>query len=564
MPDDDRPVDVLAAPSGGGDTPPRGRDAPAGAGEGRPRAARRGLRRVDHPDARQDHEGLLPLRGARHGPAARRGRRAHRVQPLRRADGDGRADHRRRVRRGVRARAAHLRAGPRHALHGTAGPFFRTLRLPARQPRERRRGARLRRGAPSSSPAATTTSRGPPARPTSSTSTAAPATCGRRCATACRSCRSSASAARRPSCTCRAASWLAKVTGLDKLLRFPYLPISLRLPVRADRGVPAQPAAADQDHHRRCSTRSTSRPSSGPTPTWPRSTRVVRGRMQDALDELAPQAPLPGAGLMATFLDRLRTQLWVLRTLVRSGMLTLMPPGQVRRHGRVVRSRARTRRRASRSPPSGVRTASALVDEIGTLTWRRAAAPHRRAGRRACRGRRADPSRRSRSSPATTAASSSRWAPPHGSAPRRCCSTPASPGPQLADVMVREGSRVIIYDEEFAGVVADARGPDPRPRRGARVDRLAPHRGRRPHRRGRSSGEHLGEKPALPAQPGRVILLTSGTTGTPKGARRGRRRPRRAGRDARPDPVAGRGDHRHRRADVPRLGLRPARRSAAP
>ena len=30
-------------------------------------------------------------------------------------------------------------------------------------------------------------------------------------------------------------------------------------------------------------------------------------------------------------------------------------------------------------------------------------------------------------------------------------------GPQLADVMEREGARVIVYDEEFAGVVADAR-----------------------------------------------------------------------------------------------------------
>ena len=31
-------------------------------------------------------------------------------------------------------------------------------------------------------------------------------------------------------------------------------------------------------------------------------------------------------------------------------------------------------------------------------------------------------------------------------------------GPQLAEVMEREGARVIVYDEEFAGVVADARG----------------------------------------------------------------------------------------------------------
>ena len=91
-------------------------------------------------------------------------------------------------------------------------------------------------------------------------------------------------------------------------------------------------------------------------------------------------------------------------------------------------------------------------------------------------------------------------------------------GPQLADVMEREGARVILYDEEFAGVVADAR---------ARVEDLVEVLGwtDSPVPTGVLSIDglieaHAGQAPPKPAQRGRVVLLTSGTTGTPKGARR--------------------------------------------
>jgi acyl-CoA synthetase (AMP-forming)/AMP-acid ligase II len=88
-------------------------------------------------------------------------------------------------------------------------------------------------------------------------------------------------------------------------------------------------------------------------------------------------------------------------------------------------------------------------------------------------------------------------------------------GPQLADVVAREGARAIVYDEEFAALLGGVRGIEKR-------------------FVGWHDGEGTAQDPLLedliaegdsagvpaPAEPGRVVILTSGTTGTPKGARR--------------------------------------------
>ncbi len=89
-------------------------------------------------------------------------------------------------------------------------------------------------------------------------------------------------------------------------------------------------------------------------------------------------------------------------------------------------------------------------------------------------------------------------------------------GPALADVVNREGVDTVIYDEEFTETVDRALADRPDATRvvawteephGLAVkwleNLIADHQGRRPERSGRKS---------------RMILLTSGTTGAPKGA----------------------------------------------
>jgi fatty-acyl-CoA synthase len=85
-------------------------------------------------------------------------------------------------------------------------------------------------------------------------------------------------------------------------------------------------------------------------------------------------------------------------------------------------------------------------------------------------------------------------------------------GPQLADVCARERPRAIVYDEEFADVAREAAAgrerfvawPDGGGADGARIERLV------------ETGDASELVP--PSRAGRIVILTSGTTGPPKGA----------------------------------------------
>lgn len=216
-------------------------------------------------------------------------------------------------------------------------------------------------------------------------------------------------------------------------------------------------------------------------------------------------------------LRTLRTQLWVFKVLVTSRMLVLMSPARYVRLVRVLREQGTNATTsfalAAVRRPHG----TGLVDERGSLTWQqlqdRSAALA--AGLRATTGEPIETVAilcRNHRGFVDALLASSRLG---GSA--LLLNTGFS-GPQLADVMEREGARVILYDEEFAGVVADAR---------SRIDGLVEVLGwtDEPVPAGVLSIEgliaaHAGQAPPKPATRGRVVLLTSGTTGTPKGARR--------------------------------------------
>ena len=133
-------------------------------------------------------------------------------------------------------------------------------------------------------------------------------------------------------------------------------------------------------------------------------------------------------------------------------------------------------------------------------------------------------------------------------------------GPQLTDVAKREKPKAIVYDQEFAEVLADA---------GKRRKRyVAWHDGKADDPLledliGRGDPAPL----KAPGERGRAIILTSGTTGTPKGASRSM--PKSIDPIASllsRDPAEGAREDDARRAALPRVGLRAvgARASAWP
>jgi fatty-acyl-CoA synthase len=92
-----------------------------------------------------------------------------------------------------------------------------------------------------------------------------------------------------------------------------------------------------------------------------------------------------------------------------------------------------------------------------------------------------------------------------------------SAGPQLAEILEREGATTLVYDDEFAERTADAR----RELQGVRAwtDRSEGPSGEPTVEELIASAD--GSKLPAPSAPGRVVILTSGTSGTPKGANRG-------------------------------------------
>ena len=230
---------------------------------------------------------------------------------------------------------------------------------------------------------------------------------------------------------------------------------------------------------------------------------------------------------MSAVVARVRHGLWVFAMLVRSGMIAPLRPDKYLRMWAVVRRQGVT-------PTTGMSLAAArrprgtaLVDERGSLTWGElearsdalavglaglsASGPVRTLGV-LCRNHRGF---------VESLAAGAKLG-----ADVLLLNTSFS-GPQLGDVLEREGADVMIFDEEFAEIVSAARSG----RQG--LDDLVEVLGWTdgPTATATAPGpatatveglvtDHHGRRPPKAAEAGRVVLLTSGTTGTPKGARR--------------------------------------------
>jgi fatty-acyl-CoA synthase len=213
-------------------------------------------------------------------------------------------------------------------------------------------------------------------------------------------------------------------------------------------------------------------------------------------------------------LGQLANKAYTVKTMVGNGAIRPTRPDKLVRLGVTLRRWGPTLAAGAISSAVRFPEEAALIDELGTLTWldvheRSNALAHALADRGIVEGDGvAILCRNHRAFVDTTLACMKLGT-------TALYLNTSFAGPQVTDVVRREAPTALIFDEEFAEFTAEAgrrrkrfvawSEPDGK-LRDPRIEDLI------------RDGDR--SDPPPPAEPGRVVILTSGTTGTPKGAQR--------------------------------------------
>jgi acyl-CoA synthetase (AMP-forming)/AMP-acid ligase II len=208
--------------------------------------------------------------------------------------------------------------------------------------------------------------------------------------------------------------------------------------------------------------------------------------------------------------SRLKQTLGVITTLRRAGMIAPMRPDRYLKMAAAMRREGMGITVGFASAAQRCPDRPALVDELGTLTWRQLderinalAAALQKLPQGACVGIMC----RNHRGFVEALVAGNRI----GSDILLLNTSFA--GPALADVVNREGVDTVIYDEEFTTTVDRALADKP-----DAIRILAWTDAQHELTVEKLIAEHTGQQPERTGRKSRMILLTSGTTGTPKGA----------------------------------------------
>jgi acyl-CoA synthetase (AMP-forming)/AMP-acid ligase II len=216
-----------------------------------------------------------------------------------------------------------------------------------------------------------------------------------------------------------------------------------------------------------------------------------------------------------TVLDRLSQTVGFVGTLSRAGLLAPLRPDRYWRMGAAVRREGMTVAAGFAIASQRCPDRPGLIDELGTLTWREldehsdalaAALQALPGGEPKSIGIMA---RNHRGFVESLIAANRIGA-------EVLLLNTSFAGPALAEVVARENVDAIIYDEEFSPTISQALKDRPD---AARIVAWSDDPGAQATTvKGLIDG-HSGQRPSPPARTPKMILLTSGTTGSPKGAK---------------------------------------------